>query len=305
MAYGADVIMKHDQLIQYIRADGTIINLHSPPARAVMNMAGWGYPPVNIHAITGPFQHGESVLGYRFQPRTISMDVVKTGCSRSEWFDERTRLIDRLGLQTTNPNLPELGRLQWEYIQNDAYVQRAVDCYLSRGLMYEASPQWFEFGILSPLEFIASDPIIYDPNQITALIDTFTDTLVLPMTFPFLLGTGIGTITIVYTGSWITFPIIEIVGPTNGFKIVNETTNTSIELDYFVNAGITVTIDLTPNFRTVEDNLGNNLIEHTKNSNLAEFAVENVGNNVITAYVAEYTADTEIRIKYYSRYVGI
>lgn len=298
--------MKTGRLVQYIQPDGTLINLHSPPNRVVDNMTGWGYPPVNVHTISGPFQHGSSVLGYRFQPRTISLDVIKKGCSFSEWFTERSRLITRLGLQSTNPNLPELGRLQWEYIENGTLKQRAVDCYLSRGLGFSPDPQWFaKTGILESLEFIANDPIIYDPNQVVLTFDTFDDQLVLPMTFPFLLGTGIGTSALAYEGSWSTYPIIEVDGPTNGFRIVNSTTNTSIELNYFINSGITVTFDLTPNFRSVEDNLGNNLINYLKDSNLAEFSIEGVGTNTLTVYVAEYSAATEVRVSYYSRFVGI
>lgn len=297
--------MKSGQLVQFIRDDGTIINLHSPPSRAVANMTGWGYPPVKVHTITGPFQHGESVLGYRFQPRTISMDIIKPNCSRSEWFTERSILIDRLGLQHTNPNLPVLGRLQWEYLENDILKQRAVDCYLNRGLEYSPDPQWWQFGILESLQFIASDPIIYDPNGASLTASTYTDSLVLPMTFPFTLGTGTYSFTTNTNGTWTTFPIITVTGPTNGFKITNETTGITIELDYFINSGITVVFDLTPGVRTVVDNLGNNLINYLKNSNLAEFEIIGGEANTIVAYVAEYTASTTVTLEYYERFVGI
>jgi hypothetical protein len=299
------LVAKTGELIRYIRADGESINLHSPPNRAVANMTGWGYPAVTTHTVSGPFQHGESLLGYRFQPRTISLEVMKTGCSRTEYFAERSRLISLLGLQTTNPNLPELGRLQWEYIENDTYKTRAVDCYINRGLKYESDPQWFKYGILESLEFVAPDPVIYDPIEHVVTVDTFTEYLTLPMTFPFMVGAAVGTENLLYDGTWESYPIIEITGPTNGFKITNQDTGISIELDYFINVGITVTFNLLPNYRTVTDNLGNNLISKLKQSNLAEFSIVGGSTNTMLVYVSEYNADTEVVIRYYSKYVGI
>jgi hypothetical protein len=274
-------------------------------------MTGWGYAPIRTHNVTGPFQHGTSVLGYRFQPRTITLDVIKKNCTRSAWFDERSRLIDRLGLQTTNPNLPELGRLQWEYIQNDEVEIRALDCYLNRGLSYNPDPQWWQFGILESLEFIASDPIIYDPTQITVTIDTFEEELILPMTFPFILGSHTATQNVTYDGTWPEYPIIEVDGPTNGVYIENTTLDFFIQFDYFIPTGVTVTFDLTIGAKTVSDDSGNNLIQYvTAGSNLAQFVLERdpfaVG-GVNTFFVALVDIDTttEIRIKYFNRYVGI
>lgn len=299
---------KHGQLIKYITYTGETIQLHSPPTRAVMNMTGWGYPAVNTHNISGPFQHGTSLLGYRFQPRNITLDIVKNNCSRTEWWEERTRLIDKLGLQTTNPNLPELGRLQWEYIENDQYKQRALDCYISRGLGYDPRPTW---GILESLTFVAPDPIIYDPTQITTTIDTFNEELELPVTFPFILGARTATENVTYAGSWFEFPIIEVDGPTNGLYIENTTLDILIKLNYTVATGDTVVIDLRQGKRTVTNDNGDNLIQYvTADSNLSQFVLERdpiVTDGVNSFFVSLYDIDTttEVRIKYYNRYVGI
>jgi hypothetical protein len=265
---------------------------------------------MNTHNISGPFQHGTSLLGYRFLPRTVSLELVDNGCSRSDYFTERTNLLTKLGIHTTNPNLPEVGTLRWEYIQDDVYTYRALDCYLNSGLLYDSDPQWHSWGIVESLEFVASDPMVYDPTEVIYTIDSFDDQLTLPMTFPFLLGTGIGTTNVTYDGSWTSYPIIEVTGPTNGFKIINETTGITIELDYFINVGITVTFDLSPGAKTVVDNLGNNLINHLRNSNLSQFAIAPAptaagGLNVIKTYVAEYNTDTEIIFRFFSRYIGI
>lgn len=302
---------KHGQVISYIRPDGESIILHTPPTRAVSNMTGWGYPPVNTHNIQGPFQHGSSILGYRFQERTITLDIIKPGCSRSEWFTERTNLINKLGLQTTNPNLPELGRLQWEYVENGVHKTRAVDCYLSQGLGFATDPKWWEFGILESLTFIAPDPLIYDPTSAVTTFNSFDEDLILPMTFPFILGSATQTQNVTYEGSWSEYPIIEIDGPTNGVYIENTSTGLYLQLDYAIPNGVTVTIDLTPGSKTITDNLGNNLIQYiTADSNLSQFTFESAptvsgGINVIYVAVTDIDANTEIRITYYKRYVGV
>lgn len=299
------------EIIKYIRADGEEVILHTPPSRSVINMTGWGYIIPDTHTIKGPFQHGNTVLGYRFPERTISFDVIKPNCSRSEWFTERTNLVNKLGFQSTNPNLPTLGNLQWEYVVNGEVQQRAVDCYLSRGLAFSPDPQWWQYGILESLEFVAPDPFIYDPNQVTVTIDTFDEELILPMTFPFILGSAEATQTITYTGSWVEYPIIEIDGPTNGFYIENTTTGVHIQLDYAIPNDVTVTINLTTGNKSVSDDLGNNLIQYvTSDSDIAQFSLEpdpNVsgGTNVIYVSITDIDADTEIRINYYNRYIGI
>lgn len=74
---------------------------------------------------------------------------------------------------------------------------------------------------------------------------------------------------------------------------------------------ITVTIDLTPGSKTITDNLGNNLIQYiTADSNLSQFTFESAptvsgGINVIYVAVTDIDANTEIRITYYKRYVGV
>lgn len=301
---------KHGQVVKFIRADGEEIVLHTPPTRSVANMTGWGYPPTAVHTVTGPFQHGANVLGYRFQPRTIALDVIKPNCTRSAWYTERSNLIDKLGLQSTNPNLPELGRLQWNYIENDTLKRRAVDCYLSGGLSYNVDPKWWEYGILESLTFIANNPIIYDPTQATVTIGTFDTELELPMTFPFLLGAAEATQNITYEGSWAEFPIIEIDGPTNGVYIENTTTGIALRLNYYITSGVTVTFDLTEGNKTVTDSMGNNLIQYIVNSNLAQFSLEPNptaagGINSIYVVVTDNDSNTEVRIKYYTRFVGV
>lgn len=298
------------ELVQFIRPDGQVINLNSPPNRGIRNMEGWGRPPMATASIKSPYQHGENLISYRLNPRTITLDMYYKGDTRSDWFNERAKLVNQLGMNATNPNNPELGILRWEYIKDNQYVTRDLDCYMSDGLKFDNSRQWHNFGLVEPLTFIAPNPIIYDPTLVTVIIDTFTEELILPVTFPFLLGTEIATQNITYTGTWFTYPIIEIDGYTTGVTITNTTTGSSLKLGYFIETGRTVTIDTTFGNKSVTDDLGNNLINYLIDSDLNQFEIVHdplVAGGVNSFYiqVEDTNASTEIRIKYYTRYYGI
>jgi hypothetical protein len=299
-----------NELIQFITPQGDVINLHTPPTRAVQNMTGWGRPPMNMRTITSAYQHGESVISYRLNPRTIQMTLAYPGCSRSDWFNNRGQLLNRLGNVHMEPNLPVLGTLRWEYLKDGQKVTRDLDCYLSKGLEYNNEPQWYNFGIIEDLEFIASDPIIYDPEEQTATLTIFTESLILPMAFPFVLGASYASSDITYTGTWFTYPVIEIDGPTDGVRIVNESIDAELNLDYSIATGRTVTIDTSFNEKSVTDDLDNNLIQYLVFSDFAEFVIAPDpfvagGVNTIKAYVYNESDDTEVRVKYYTRYYGI
>lgn len=298
------------ELVQFIRPDGQVINLNSPPTRGIRNMSGWGRPAMTTASIKSPYQHGENLLSYRLNPRTITLDLYYKGGCRTDWFNERTKLVNQLGMNATNPNNPETGILRREYLQDNVYKVRELVCYLSDGLGFDNSRQWHNFGIVEPLTFIAPDPIIYDPTLVTVTVDTFTEELILPVTFPFLLGTEVADEGIIYAGTWPTFPIIEIDGYTTGVTITNTTTNKSLKLDYFIGTGRTVTIDTTYGNKSVTDDLGNNLISYLIDSDLNQFEIvhDPLVTNGVNSFIFQLentNASTEIRIKYYTRYYGI
>jgi len=273
-------------------------------------MTGWGRPQMATASIKSPYQHGENLISYRLNPRTITLDMYYRGTSRSDWFNERAHLISKLGMHATNPNNPETGVLRWEYLQNQQYVVREIACYLSNGLGFDNSRQWHSFGIIEPLTFIAPNPIIYDPTQVTVTVDTFTESLVFPITFPFTLNTGEATQALTYNGTWVSYPVIEIDGPTEGVTILNTGSGSNIVFDYFIQTGVTVTIDTTFGNKSVTDSLGNNLINYLRECDFVGFALAHDplvtdGDNTLDIQVAAIDATTEVRVKYYNRYYGI
>lgn len=304
-------MVKIGQAIQFIRNDGAVIDLHSPPTRAVTAMSGWGMPEFASHQISGPYQHGTSFVSYRLAPRTINIAINYKGDSRGDWYRERNALLNQLGLNATSANLPVLGTLRWQYLNTaGAIITRDIDCYLNSGLLFTDKDGWREWNIAEPLEFIAPNPVIYDPEVIEEDF-TFVEGLVLPASFPIVLGTLIGANTITYEGTWESYPIIEILGPTNGFFIWNFSADVIISMNYNISVGETVTIDLTSSVKVVTNDLGQNLIKYiTTDSDMGTFALYNNpiltnGTNIMYAGVYDNSVDTSVTIKYTNKYYGI
>lgn len=299
------------QEIQFIKSDGTVYNLHSMPTRAVRGMTGWGKPPEAWHEISGPFQHGTTRVSYRLQPRTITLDLLHKYCSRSELYSGRSVLLDQMGLNNASPNAPLEGVLRWRYIENELYKVRDLDVYLSRGLGFQPLEAWRNWAVQESLEFIASNPVIYEPVNRTSTISTFTSTLRYPVTFPFVLGAVYGTSTVVYGGTWESFPTITVTGPASDLYIINSTTGSFIRLMYTVSLGETVTITLAYNNRAVTNNLGRNLLGYVSDdSTFGDFNLQpdNIvagGSNVLGVWLTGDSATTSVVFTYKNRYYGV
>ncbi len=299
------------ELIQFIKSDGTVYDLNSPPRRGVMNMTGWGKPPEEKHTISGPFQHGDTLVSYRLLPRTISLDITHPKISRSEWFSGHSELLDQLGLNNASPGQPEPGILRWEYIENGVHKIRCLDVYLNRGLGFTPLDGWRNWTIAEGLEFIADNPVIYDPTLKTATITSFTTTLRFAITFPFTLGAEEGSATIVYAGTWETLPEIILTGPMFTAYIENESTGTHIRLNYNISSGEVVTIERVRDQISVTNNLGQNLLRYiTDDSNISDFSLQDSnivvgGSNVINVILTGSGAGTAVQFNYYNRYYGI
>ncbi len=121
-----------------------------------------------------------------------------------------------------------------------------------------------------------------------------------------------GVIDITYNGTWLTYPKIIITGPINDLIITNLDTGEKLEFDYNIPSGRVVTIDLSYGVKTIEDDLGTNLLGAlTPDSDLATFHIapdpEVPGglNHISFAGSGESAGVTQTEIQFYTRYIGI
>lgn len=278
--------------------------------RWVISDTGTGTPPIDYVVQRSPFQDGATVKGFFLQPRTVTLLIRHGFCSRDAYWTGRAGILDAL---RPNRQLVPTGVLPGILEKTlPSGEQRRLDVYIAVGPAFEPSKpgSWSEWDFREVLNFTAYNPVWYDAAQ-SNLVAFAGSELVFPITFPIIFEALLSETTIHYLGTWLEYPTIMITGPISAPVIDNLTTGERIGLDYNIPAGVTVSIVLTPGYKTVTDNLGNNLIGAvTTDSDLATFHLAPDpeapgGMNDIRIGGGGTTAGTSLRISWYARYFGI
>lgn len=147
---------------QYITPDGQIVNLNGVQGKFVISHTGHGMPGIEYVTQRGPFQHGETPLGFRLSPRYIQYVIRQQECSRQGYWSLREALIDamRPNRQIYTDFRPGVLR---KILPNGS--KRDIKVLFDSGLVYAPSEtsKWDEWAITETIRFVAHDPIIYDP----------------------------------------------------------------------------------------------------------------------------------------------
>ena len=305
------------EFTRFETADGTTFYFDTIN-KFMLTEEGTGMPEIDYLTQRGPTQHGESVYGYRLQPRVLQYLFRENACSRDDYWAARATLLDML-----RPNRHAFGEFnQGTLIKTiSSGEERAVDVMIMSGPAFAARRlgRWDEWSLQESLRFIAHDPTFYDPDLNTESWVVAPDTanhLVLPFTFD---GTSLvfrqSVINedheVTYAGTWGTFPEITIDGPIYWPRITNESTGEVIYLDYDVADGETITITLEYGNKSVESSTHGNIIGAVRSTSyLATFHIapdpEVAGGvNTLNASGSGANLNTAIDIKYYTRYIGI
>lgn len=268
---------------------------------------GAGVSPLHRLRERGPLQHGETDVGFRLDPRTLTLALAMPAMTYSTYWDMRAALCS-IVLSTS-----EADALTLRFTLDNGNV-RSIDCHYVGGISMATSEEALARLQKIPAMFSAGDPTFYDP---TAGVLTWTIAdyggLLFSTIFPIVFGsTSISVAdSVTYTGTWISYPTFTLTGPMDNPQIVNVSTNERINLAYSIPAGTVVTIDLSFAAKTIKDQTGLNLIGYlTSDSDLATFhlapAPEVAGGiNVINVSATGATAATAIQMTYYNRYIGI
>ena len=266
----------------------------------------WGLAP--LHRITqrGPFQEGDSDVDFRLDPRVFSLPIVSPASTIEEHLDRRARLLDifKPGNDTAQ------FRLSWT--SGMVTRERTIDVVVVGGLTMDTDST--DFTVRAVIQLRAADPTWYntfgDIEVISAQL--FGTPTPYPKTYPVPYGSDtINKITaITYDGSWLTYPVIQCVGPATNLTIVDSLGNVINFVDPIL-AGDTWTIDLTYGAKTVVDQNGLNKFSSLDiNSNLTNWALypdPTVANGINTVVVSATGNDsnTQVTLTYYARYIGV
>lgn len=282
----------------------------------ISGISGLGMPPITYRTQKGPFQHGTTPLGFVLEPRVINFIHRRNGGCRNDYWDNRADLLDFL-----RPNRQPLGVFQTFVLRKilPNGNKRDLNVLIQQGPTFQGKQQgrWDEFGFSEAIQFVAHDPVFFDPDLKTvtlSLATSLADDIVFSFDFTFIFrGAGTGeTDTITYNGTWLSYPTIILHGPLTSPIVANLTTQEKIKLETTIVTGRTVTINLEFGNKTVFDDLGNNLIGNlSTDSDLATFHLAPtpeapLGVNTMSVEASGMTDGvSQISLQYFERYIGI
>lgn len=268
-----------------------------------------GLGMANLHRLKsrGPQQHGDSDRGFQLDPRVFRVFIGLDGESISDLYDKRAAL-----LRLFKPMNAALA-LRW-YLDNGETWQ--IDAhYVSDMGMPSAQRQGYYQDVIISLK--APVPTFYDPVQesVTFALSVASAGFTIPLPIPWPIGASTmdQVKTVYYAGTFLSFPVVKIVGPITDAKIESYTTDEKLDFQgYTINAGDYYEIDCRDRYKTVVDSNGTNKIaELSTDSDLVTFHLEPAadggltrGNDFVVTGTGVTTA-TEVYLRYYTRFVGL
>lgn len=303
---------------QLITPDGVVYSLDGIVDRALMTtFDGEGMPPVEYPVQQGPQQHGQTVLSYRLQPRIMQVLFRRNARDRQGYWDIRKELIDMV-----RPNRKPVGSRPTPFVLRKIfpdYTIRDIDVLIAQGPNFESSKNdWDEFSFEEALRFIAHDPTFYDPNVVNiATVTNVITNLVVPTSVPLIFGSAstLTTVNHVYTGTWLSYPIITMTGPLNSVVITNVTTGEEIQFTHPLISGQQAVIDTRFGYKIAYDpslpltDPASNLIGSVR-GDLGTFHLDADpqaagGVNQLQIRMWVVRGQGSVQIQYYTRYLGI
>lgn len=273
----------------------------------------------------GPNQHGSTVRDWRMNARTITLEIFLQGdtcCgTRGEQLAELINIIRPNRGTTDDVN-------GWLRFLNDSNILVEIPVFVLQGPSgdFDYGGNVGKYQVLDSVQFYAFDPIWREYEKIVINVDLETDLIsCLDNCLDYSGSTTLSGFCLVptsyvnlevdinYTGTWDADQIdIKLVGPMKNPIISNETTGKEIELEYDIPAGDYVIIRLRPEFVTVLDNNGNNLIGSiTSISDLVDFVLKSPGsitptglNDLRVIAVESDVLQTQIEISYWTRHIS-
>jgi len=269
-----------------------------------------GIPGVERITQRGAFQHGDTNVDFRLQPRTITL----SGMVYASTTHEHMLVRSMLGKLFKVSNIPS--QLRLTSTDGATVVDRQIDVLVNGGINI-SSDTVNGYDVFFEVELRADDPLWYDPNeQVVYLTGTSignpTD---IPAVIPRTYGTnGVDSSTnIAYEGTFVAYPIIEIFSGDAGLSnltIANVTSNQLI-LITSIPVNTTYTIDLRYGLKTVVDQNGVNRIQSVNpQSNLTTWSIipgdayGSYANNIVVESNNAST-NSSVTLRYFTQYTAI
>ena len=301
-------------ILQFIRNNKTY-DLNTTVARAgdidypiyLVGTVGFGLAPSHQLTQRGPFQQGDTYVGFRLDPRIIQLPLVVEATSPEDSFSKRAKLASLFRMTDDAVKI----RMSWT--DASGTYDRAITGRVFGQLSLDTDSKYNT--IRTTVQIRCNDPTWVDSTQNSAVLTgTAAGTPTsYPKAYPVTYGsTGIDKYTtITYAGTWESYPVIQVLGPVTNLVIVDARGNI-ISFASAIPAFALWTIDLSYGVYTVYDQTGANQFSAlTAVSDPVNWKIypesDQVpnGTNSIGVSGTGTDANTNITIYYYSRFIGV
>lgn len=285
-----------------------------------------GLPPITRITQRGAFQHGETNIDYRINPRSFVIRGFVEANSTYEHMKVRDMLGKLFKVSNTASQLKvESTQTLTEPPYTEEIITRAIDCYVEGGINVSSDTS-AGYSVFFDVQLRATNPFWYNPAESKVTLSNVTtgDPTDVPLLVPRTYGTiGINsTVSVPYAGTFRSFPIIYVYGGDGGItnlEIINNSAlapkfgaiqkNLSIRL-YSVPAYSTFTIDLRQGYKTVKNQNGEDMLAYVDpSSNLTSFALfptlEYGSNENILDVSGTSSTNAYVTMTYYTQYTSI
>lgn len=297
--------MALDPLIELIRGTESL-NLNDLDTYLRIEEDGLGLPDVRRITERGPYQHGDTDLDYRIEPRIINLVCgVFEGDVTGYWAARRA--LQRLLRPSSMPLV-----LRYTLPTGDI---RQIDVVYAGGLTWPSSERLVT-AHKAGFQLRASDPTFYDPATISTRygVGGGGGTWAIPWAIPWQIGSATVNQSqgIITPGDWESSPTIVVIGPIANVIITNEATGEKLDFTgYTLAAGSSLTIDTRYGIKSVIDNTNTSQISKlSDDSDLATFHLAAHpdapgGINAIRVTGSNATSATEIYVQFHARYIAL
>jgi hypothetical protein len=288
--------------------NGTTYDLSDMLDYGILKLGGFGLAPLHRLNERGPMQHGTSDRGFRLDPRVMQLALVAMGDDYDDYWAKREELLDIFA--------PDDDPIILRHTDSRGTVKQ-IDCHVTGGMEMN-SENARGTALEVAVELTADDPSWYNPEwqALTFGISAGGHSMVVPLVVPWKVGSSIVnmTKTIVYTGSWESFPYITITGPITDCVITHVATGNKLDFTgTTIAAGQQYVIDCRYGYKTVTKvSDSSNKISELIDSDLSVFrlltrrsSLAPGGANDISVTGTAATSATEIYFQYRLHSAGI
>lgn len=273
----------------------------------IVGSISWGLSPSHQLTQRGPFQNGDTYVGYRLDPRVFQIPIVVPASSAEDMFTKRAAISKIFRMGDDEVQL----RLSWT--DGSTTYERSILGRIVGGLSLDTDST--SYNIKATIQIKANDPTWFDTYGTYVVLSNRVAGTPTPYPKPYPVTYGAVSINqdteIIYDGSADAYPIIQVSGPVTGLALV-DTLGHTISVPGTIAAGDTWTFDLTYGQYTVTDSAGANQFSALSiGSDLVNWRIYTEsadvagGINTVSVSGTGTSVQTNITLFFTSRYIGV